>query len=143
MTIRRMTDNEIRIRIVPTHLRWPEPSTGLVWNQMRKCVDLLHGLVRKVDNNCAEVEQKTDISAEEIARRRTARGRQALNELANFKPFRIAEQAAIKDIEFLKNLDTRTPHQAQMYQRMTKALDELRYGIGATERALRERCDMR
>jgi hypothetical protein len=40
MTVRRVTDNEIRIRIVPTHLRWPEASTTAAWTKLHSCVEL-------------------------------------------------------------------------------------------------------
>ncbi len=143
MATRRLTDNEIRIVIVPTHLRWPESGTTAAWTKLHNCVDSLHSFVRTVDNRCAEVEQKRDLSFDGIARRRTEIGRQALIELESFRPFEIAEQAATKDINFLKRRDDRDPQEAQMEQKLTKALDDLRKGVTATERLLLERCKLR
>jgi hypothetical protein len=42
------------------------------------------------------------LSSEGIARRRTELGRQALTELANFKPFQIAEKAALENVVYLE-----------------------------------------
>lgn len=99
---KRLTDNEIKIRIVPTHLRWPEASTTVVWRRLHECVDQLHRFVRAVDNSCAEVERKTDLSSSGIAQQRTEISDQALVELANFRPLHVAEHAAAKEIDLLE-----------------------------------------
>jgi hypothetical protein len=109
-----MTDTEIAMRIVPTRLRWPpaEIAKTIAWDRLREAVDLLHGLVRAVDNNCQQAEQDIDLSLEGIARRREALGHQALSELANFKPFQIAEKAALDNCPlnpkrtFVASIDT-------------------------------------
>ena len=33
MAPHRLTENEIRVRIVPTHLRWPERGTTVAWTK--------------------------------------------------------------------------------------------------------------
>jgi hypothetical protein len=101
---KQLTDTEIAMRIVPTRLRWPSPETAktIAWDRLREAVDLLHGLVRAVDNNCQQAEQDIDLSPEGIARRRTELGRQALTELANFKPLQIAEKAALENLDYLE-----------------------------------------
>ena len=60
-----------------------------------------------------------------------------MSKLASFIPFQIAEKAVTENIDALK------PEQAQIQQKLTKALDDLREGVAATERAVRERCQMR
>ncbi len=52
---RPLTDNEIKIRIVPTHLRWPDATTSEAWNQMHQCVHRLHDFARKLDVQCIQV----------------------------------------------------------------------------------------
>jgi hypothetical protein len=83
----------------------PKPALPLLGRSCTVALNSLHRFVRTVDNRCAEVEQKRDLSPDWIAHRRTELGRQALIELASFKPFEIAEQAASNDIDFLKRRD--------------------------------------
>jgi len=102
MTSHRLTDNEIQTCVVATRLRWPETGTTIAWSKLHDCVDALQGLVSTVDLHCVEAEQNRDFSAAGIMRRRTELGRQALNELANFKPFQAAEKAALDNIDYLE-----------------------------------------
>ncbi len=55
----------------------------------------------------------------------------------------MAEQAVTKEIDMLEKREGLTSQEAQAKQKMTKALDELRAGIAATQRLLLERCKMR
>jgi hypothetical protein len=140
----RLTDTKIQITVCPKRLRWPEAGTTVAWSKLHDCVDRLQRLVRTVDENCLQTERTVDLSPEGIARRRTEFGRQALTQLASFKSFQIAEQAAIKDIDALeKRRDDLNVEQAQMQQQLTKALEDLRGGVAATKRMLLERCKMR
>ncbi len=66
MPKRRLTDTEIAIRIVPKHLRWPESSRTIAWTKAHACVDALKDFVRKVDFDCAEVEETEELSAAAI-----------------------------------------------------------------------------
>lgn len=77
MTTRKLTHNEIRIRILPTHLRWPDAGTSAVWIKAHDCVNALQDLRRA-----------------EICDR-------ALRKLVNFPAFEIAEKALIESIDEL------------------------------------------
>jgi hypothetical protein len=101
---RRLTDIEIAARIVPTMVRWPAPEVAktVAWDRLRDGVAALRGLVGVVDSSCLQAEQDQDLSPDGIARRRAALGRQALNELEQFKPFQIAERAVTENIQFLE-----------------------------------------
>ena len=61
----------------------------------------------------------------------------------NFSAFEIAEKALSENIVALERLSHRDPEQAQMLQKLTQALHDLREGIEATRRMLLERCKMR
>jgi hypothetical protein len=63
--------------------------------------------------------------------------------LAKFKPFQIAEKAVTENIDLLDRLTDRDSKGAQMQQKLTKALEDLREGVAATKRAVIERCQMR
>ena len=102
MASHRLTDNEIHTCVVATRIRWPETGTTIAWSRLHDCVDALQGLVRTVDLHCAEAEQNHDFSAAGITRRRVELGRQALTELANFKPLQAAEKATLDNIEYLE-----------------------------------------
>lgn len=65
----RFTDSEIRIRIVPKHVRWPKSGSSIAWTKAHACVDALQDFVRRLDIACVEVEQSRE-SAGSIARRR-------------------------------------------------------------------------
>ena len=92
MTVRKLTDNEIRIRIVPTHLRWPDAGTSAVWTKAHDCVYALQDLIRSVDVACMKARQDRELSAGGIARRAEICD-QALSKLVNFRAFEIAEKA--------------------------------------------------
>lgn len=139
---KRLTDNEIAIRIVPTHLRWPHAGTSIVWRRLHECVQQLHQFARATDNDCTEIEQRRELSRDEIEQHRTVVGQEALKKLADFRPFDIAKQAATKEIEALEKREDLTPQEAQAKHKLAKGLDELRAGIAATERLLLERCKM-
>ena len=99
-----LTDNEIQMRIVPALLRWPPADVAktIAWDRLREAVDALRSLVRVVDDRCLQAEQNQDLSPGGVARRRTELGRQALTELASFKPFQLAEKAVSNDLALLE-----------------------------------------
>jgi hypothetical protein len=100
---KRLTDIEIAGRIVPAMLRWPANIAKTVaWDRLRECVDALRGLLFVVNANCLEAEQDQDLSPEGIIRRRSQIGQQALTELADFKPFQVAEKAVANNLAFLE-----------------------------------------
>ncbi|MEH2573475.1 hypothetical protein [Bradyrhizobium sp. AZCC 1708] len=100
---RRVTDTEIAARIVPTSLRWPaDIAKTIAWDRLRECVDALRGLVSTSNAHCLEAEQDQDLSPEGVIRRRTQLGHQALTELANFKPFQLAEKAVANNLAHLE-----------------------------------------
>jgi hypothetical protein len=142
MITRRLTDNEIRIRIVPTHLRWPKADTSNIWRILHECVEELYDFARAIDDNCCEIEQAREYGRDEIARHRTEAGNEALKKLAAFRPFQLAERAAMKEIETFEKRDDLTSQEVQAKQRLMMAMEELRGGIGAMERLLLERCKM-
>jgi hypothetical protein len=139
---KRLTQNEIAIRIVPTHLRWPEAATSGVWRALHECVQQLHNFARTVDNDCIEIEQKKEFGRYEIEGHRTEVGQEALKKLADFRPFDMAEQAATKEIDALEKREDLTSQEAQAKQKLMSTLAELRAGLAATERLLLERCKM-
>ena len=134
--MKRLTEAEIQVRIVPTMLRWPSPesaNTG-VWDRLRDGVKALRAMLRVLDDACHRAEHDRDLKPESIARHRIELGDQALSKLAAFKPLQIAERAVDENINDLE------PKRQNL---LTKALDELREGVAATERAVVERCQMR
>lgn len=143
MTTHKLSDTEIQVRVVPMRLRWPETGTTIAWTKAHDCVDALRDLVRNVDLGCLEAEQNRELSAGVIARRRSELCNQAMTKLASFTPFQIAEKAVTENIYLLDRLTDRDSKEAQMHQKLTKALDDLRKGVAATERAVIERCQMR
>ncbi len=96
-----------------------------------------------MDFNCREVEQDCELSPSAIHQRRAEIYDRSMMRLANFRPFHIAEKALIENIDALERLPDRDPAQAQMLQRLHKALADLREGIPATQRMLLDRCGMR
>ena len=140
---KRLTESEIAISIVPMHLGWPEAGASAVWRRLHECVQQLHEFAQTFDNNCVEIEQRRELGGDEIRRRRTEVGQEAMTKLANFRPLEIAEQAAAKEINTMAKRGDLTPQEAQAKQRLIKARDELRAGKGATQRLLLERCRMR
>jgi hypothetical protein len=136
----RLTDIQIAARIVPTHVRWPKDNKG-VWSELHNCVDSFRGLVRRVDENCCQIERET--APREIAVRRNELGTRTLTVLANFSPFESAEKAASEMINSLERQAECTPEQVQMYESLVKARSELHEGVNATRRVVVERCKMR
>ena len=134
--IRRLTEAEIAIRVVPTMVRWPSPEAGKTpaWNPLRDCGEALRALLRALDDACHRAEQNADLKPEAIARRRKELGDQALSKLAAFQPLQTAERAVDQSINSLE---------PKMQNLSRKALDELREGVAATRRAVVERCQMR
>ncbi len=139
----KMSETEIAIRIVPKRVRWPEPSAGNIWAAAHRCVDAWHDLVRKIDADCAEVEEDPQLSANGIARRRAEICDQALRKLVNSRPFDSAETTLTSEIDALDRLTAPNAQQSQMHQNMTKALADLREGIEATRRLILDRCRVR
>ena len=132
MPTRKLTDTEIAIRICPRRLRWPESATSVVWTAAHRCIDALQDVGRKLD--CSFTEATSGIAC---------RRDQALRKLVNFQPFEIAEKALTENIDALERLSYRDPQQVQMHQTLTQARDDLREGVEATKRPVRERCKMR
>lgn len=60
----RLADNEIQLRVVATRLRWPKTGMTIAWTKLHDAVDALHGLIRVVDDSCAQAEQNRDFSPE-------------------------------------------------------------------------------
>ena len=130
---RKLTDIAIAARIVPTMVRWAS-SEGASWDRLRECVEALRSLARSVDDKCHQVERNTDLKPENISRRRIQLGEEALAELAAFEPLHRAERAVD---EHIKHLDTKTQNL------LARALDEVREGVAAAQRAVIERCQVR
>ena len=131
MLKRRMTDLEIAVRVVPTMLRWPPE---IAFDRMRDCVEALRRMLRVLDERCEHTERDTDLKPESISRRRIQLGEKALAELAVFEPLHRAERSVD---EHITHLDTKTQNL------LARALDEVREGVAATQRAVIERCQMR
>ncbi len=138
-----LNENAIQVRVVPRRLRWLAPGTTIAWTKAHACVDALQDFVRNVDLRCREAEQDRELAAGAIARRRTTIGDEAMSELANFRLFEIAERALTANIDALERLSDRDPEQAQMLERLKQALTDLREGIPATRRMVRDRCEIR
>ncbi len=143
MVTHKLSGNEIAIRIVPRHLRWPESGTSLAWTHSHACVNALKDLVRKVDFDCCEVEQDREVSSSAMHQRLSQIYDRSMIRLANFRPFQIAEKALNENIDALDRLSDRDPEQAQMLQKLTTALADLRDGIPATQRMVLDRCKTR
>ena len=103
----------------------------------------LQDLVRHVNRGCVEAEQDRKLSAGAIGRRRAEICDPAIIKLVNFKSFKIAEKAVNDNIGSPEQLTERDAEQTQMYQKLTKALADLREGVDATRRMVLERCRMR
>lgn len=143
MTTRKLSDTEIAIRIVPKRLRWPESGSSIAWTKAHDCVDAFQDVIRKVDLGCLEAEQSRELFAGGIARRRAELCDQALRNLVNFQPFEIAKKRLTENIDALESLSNRDPEQVQLLEKLTQALRDLREGIEATRRMVREQCKVR
>ncbi|WIW43854.1 hypothetical protein ML401_20250 [Bradyrhizobium sp. 62B] len=141
--MRHLSQNEIAIRIVPTHLRWPDASTSVVWRQLHECVLQFYEFARAFDDDCLEIEQSKVFSSNEIVRRRAEAGREAIRQLAGFRPFESASSAVTREVERLHRREDLTPQESEAKQKLIKALDDLRGGLAAVERLLLERSKLR
>lgn len=99
--LKRMSDTEIAVRVVPTSVRWPDTSST-TWDKLRACVKSLRGVLRALDNDCAAVETSTDLSAQGVERRRQEVAQKALSQLAAYAPLIAAERAAASDLSGLE-----------------------------------------
>ncbi len=140
MLVLKVSEAQIAITVVPRRVRWPGPEAGTAWAAAHRCVDAWHEFVRKLDRDCTEAEQNSDLSASAIARRRDQLCDQAMSELARFRPFEIAEEALISNIAARESLSDPDPQQAKMHDKLRQALRDLREGVEATRRMLLERC---
>ena len=133
---RKLSDIAIAVRVVPTMLRWPssDAASTIVWDRLRDAVEALRSLVRSVDDDCDKVEHDSHLNWEGIARRRIELGNQALSKLAAFTPLHSSELTVDKNIN---------DFEPKMQNLLRKAIDELREGVAAAERAVVERCRMR
>jgi hypothetical protein len=84
-----------------------------------------------------------ELSAEAIRKRRAEICDKAMTKLTNFETFDIAEKALIDDIDLREGLSVRSPQQVQMQEKLKQALRDLREGVEATRRMLKERCKVR
>ncbi len=64
VTRHKLSDAEIKIRICPKRVRWPEPSAGNVWAVAHRSVDAPHNFIRGVDTACGKIEEERDLSAD-------------------------------------------------------------------------------
>jgi flagellar motility protein MotE (MotC chaperone) len=140
METRNLSDIQIKVRIVPKRVRWPEAHSSPAWVKAHSCVDAFEDLVRNVDVSCLQAEQDKNFSASAVRRRRAEIHDQALRKLTNFKPFEIAEKALNQNIDALERLSDRNPEQVQTLQKLKQGLLDLREGIGATRRMVRDQC---
>jgi hypothetical protein len=134
---------QIAATIVPRRARWPEPGAGSGWTAAHRCVDGWHSLVRQADLACSEAEADPELTASGIARRRAEICDRTMIMMANFKLFEIAEGTLSKNIDSLERLSDRGPEQVQMLLKLNQAREDLREGVEATKRMVRERCKMR
>ncbi len=138
-----LSDNAIAIRIVPLHVRWPERGTSNAWTKAYNAVDALRNLGRDVDRDCLEAEQDRQLSGDGLRRRREEICDEALGKLVSFQAFEIAQKAMSENIAALERAGYLDPTRAQMHQKLTTALADLREGVAATRRTVLERCRMR
>jgi hypothetical protein len=139
----KLTDLEIKVRIVPTRVRWPEARAGSPWTEAHNCVHAFENVVRDVDLACLEAAQNKDLSGDAIRRRRAEIYDQALARLVDFRPLEMAEQALSGRIRALENLNDRSARQVEMLKQLKQALADLREGVGAARRMLLETCKVR
>lgn len=101
---KRLTDIEIKARIVPTSLRWPsvEVAKSRTWDTLREGVDLLRGAMHAVDLNCRSIEDDTELNANGIINRRAEIGAKAYAELRNWAPLAAAETAVTRNLTYLE-----------------------------------------
>jgi hypothetical protein len=143
MADQRLSENLVKISIVPTRVRWPDRGSAPAWAKAHDYVDALQDLVRAVDHNCLQVEQNRELSADAIRTRRAAICEEALRKCVNFGPLEIAEEALTENVDALEKLSDRNKKQVEMYETLRPALRDLPEGVEATMRMIQERCRMR
>jgi len=99
--------------------------------RLHDAVAALRSFVRKVDEECAAIEEAPNLKGPDIRERRAALLEQALKELIDFGPVLTAEKAVATCVASSRN----KPEYS-----LQKALDELLEGVSATNRAVRVRC---
>lgn len=95
---KKLTDIDIKARIVPAAVRWPNDPV-VHWDSLRDAVEAARALLAAVDANCRAIEKDEDLSIDGMRRRRAEIGRQALEELAEFAPVKKAERAVERAVE--------------------------------------------
>src|SRR5262249_53868940 len=115
MATERLSENKIKISIVPRRARWPDRGAAAAWAKAHDCVDGLQGLVRNVDVDCLQVERNREISADAIRARRAAICDAALSKLSKFRPLEIAEKALTESVDALESLSDRKQGQVEMH----------------------------
>jgi hypothetical protein len=143
MTTLKVSAAQIAITIVPRRALFYDRSAGSVWAKAHDCADALQALVQKVDLSCSEVEEDPEISVNGIARGRAEICDQALRKLGNFRLLEIAEKALTESIDALERLSNRDPAQVRLLEMSKQAREDLREGVEATKRLVRERCKIR
>lgn len=101
---RKITDTEINLRIMPTASRWPSPETArtIAWDRLRDCTKGLRDMAHALEIGCQAAEADPDLSPEGRKRRKATLGAKALAELEQYKPFLLAEKAALNDINHIE-----------------------------------------
>jgi hypothetical protein len=130
---KKFTELELQVRIVPRVLRWPGPggADGMAWGCLHNAVSALRSFVRKLDEECAAIEEASNFKPSAVRERRTALLEQALEELVDFGPIQAAEKAVAACV---------ASSGAKPGYPLQKALNELVEGASATQRAVRARC---
>jgi hypothetical protein len=82
MDTHKVSELEIKVRIVPKRARWPEAHVSPAWTKARHCVDMFEELVRDVDCNCLEAEQNKKLSTRELRESRAVICNQAIGKLS-------------------------------------------------------------
>lgn len=143
MASQKLTENEIRIMIVPKHVRWPEPSTSMAWARLHHCVRALHLLAQSVDNNNLHLNAQYPFDGDALVRNRTELCAKTVEKLAQFAPLRAAERAVANELRELNQTSELSPQQQNTKEMLEQARAELTHGIGATIRLVQERCGLR
>jgi hypothetical protein len=143
MPDQRLSENLIKISIVPRQVRWPERTATPAWAKAHDYVDALQDLVRDVDVGCLRAEQNNEFSSDTIRKRRAAICDAALNRLSNFGRLEIAKRALTESVDALERLSDRNQEQVEMLETLKRALLDLREGVEATRRMVQERCKAR
>jgi hypothetical protein len=138
MVSQRLSENQIKISILPRRVRWAEPNTAAAWAKAHYCVDALQELVRNVDVECQQVEQNNEFSSDTIRKRRAAICDAALSKLSNFRPLEVAEKALAENVAALERLSNRNQGQVEMHTTLKRALHELPEGVEATKRMVQD-----